>query len=260
MNDEILVEQSHDFDSSRAFIRDVIPILKDPRYIRFEGKPVLTIYRPKLIPEIEETVSMWRKECRAADIPDVHLCAVRFWDTVEVHSMGFDAAVDFPPHHVQALDAHTKAPNLHPDFQGHIYDYPHVVDCNLESRGHGYEHLTHRGVMTAWDNTARRGLDAHIALGATPEHYGRWLQGVVEQELEFNPSGESLVFINAWNEWGEGAVLEPDAHFGHGFLEATRSALERAAAKRDRRGGLVERGARTRRFGSSVPLSPARLR
>jgi len=33
------------------------------------------------------------------------------------------------------------------------------------------------------------------------------------------------VFINAWNEWGEGCHLEPDIQFRRGYLEATRAAL-----------------------------------
>jgi lipopolysaccharide biosynthesis protein len=38
-------------------------------------------------------------------------------------------------------------------------------------------------------------------------------------------SEERLLFINAWNEWGEGCHLEPDQRYGRQYLEALRSAI-----------------------------------
>lgn len=235
LDQEVLIGQQHSLESSRRFIRDVIPILADPRYIRYEGKPVLLIYRANNIPDVQETVAMWRAECRERGVGEIHLCAVRFWDVSDVHPMGFDAGVDFPPHHVSVKDARGLVSDLHPDFAGNLYDYREVVRHSLETRGFGTG-LWHRTVMTAWDNTARRGLDAHIAHGAVPQVYGEWLRGVLEQEMEFNAHPESLIFINAWNEWGEGAVLEPDRHFGRGFLEATRDAVAQVQAEHEPEG------------------------
>lgn len=234
LDQEILVEQSYSLDSSRRFIQEVIPLLRDPRYVRFCGRPVLVVYRARQIPQLDEMLEMWRAECRAAGVGEIHLAAVRFWDVVDAQSLGFDAAVDFPPHHVAVRELTGEMPGLAPGFEGLIYDYPHVVRENLASRGHGYDKLAHRGVMLAWDNTARRELQAHIAHGATPDIYRTWIEGVLEQEMEHATAPESLVFINAWNEWGEGATLEPDLHFGHGFLEATRDALR---AVQSRSGG-----------------------
>jgi lipopolysaccharide biosynthesis protein len=222
---DILLGQSHSPDSDLHFIRDVEPLLRDPRYLRVDGKPLLIVYRPSLLPDAAATTRRWREYCRASGLGEIHRASVRFWDALDARALGFDAAVDFPPHHIAVRNLTAEMPGLAPGFEGLVYDYEHAVRENLASRGHGYDQLAHRGVMLAWDNTARRGLQAHIAHGATPEIYRTWIEGVLEQEMELASAPESLVFINAWNEWGEGATLEPDLHFGHGFLEATRDAL-----------------------------------
>lgn len=230
LEDDILLRQSYSADSSRRFIRDVIPILQDPRYLRYDGKPVLIVYRVREIPDIEETLRIWRQECRAAQVGEIHIAGVRFWDIVNVQSLGFDAAIDFPPHHVAVRKTDRTVRGLVPNFSGLIYDYEHVVKSNLESRGHGYDEPSHRGVMLAWDNTPRRGTAAHVAHGATPALYQQWLRGVIDQEMQFNRAPESIIFINAWNEWAEGANLEPDDQFGSGFLEATQAALSESVS------------------------------
>ena len=78
--------------------------------------------------------------------------------------------------------------------------------------------------MLGWDNTARMGLRSHIFHGATPANFRRWLRGAVTHEQR--QKGDRVVFVNAWNEWGEGASLEPDRDFGLGWLEAVASATQ----------------------------------
>ena len=63
-----------------------------------------------------------------------------------------------------------------------------------------------------------------------PENYRRWLSAMIAQTRQTKPVDERMVFINAWNEWGEGCYLEPDLQFGRGYLEATLHALQGPAA------------------------------
>jgi lipopolysaccharide biosynthesis protein len=67
--------------------------------------------------------------------------------------------------------------------------------------------------------------NSQVFVNAHPENYRRWLSAMVAQTRQTRVGGERIVFINAWNEWGEGCHLEPDALFGRGYLEATRAAL-----------------------------------
>jgi lipopolysaccharide biosynthesis protein len=233
LDSEILLGQTYRAGFAQRFIRDVMPLLSDPRYVRHQGKPVLIVYRVRAIPDVERVLDVWRDECRAAGLGEIHIAGVRFWDVSDVRALGFDAAVDFPPHHLSIRKMNAELRGLVPGFSGLVYDYAHVVAANLASKSHGYDEPAHRGVMLAWDNTPRRGSAAHIAHGATPEIYGQWLRGVIDQEMRFNPTPESLVFINAWNEWAEGANLEPDSQFGSGFLDATQSIVAGLAKRAD---------------------------
>ena len=79
--------------------------------------------------------------------------------------------------------------------------------------------------MPSWDNTSRRGKAGNVFFNASPEVFEAWLSVLCAQTQRDNPSGKRFVFVNAWNEWSEGAYLEPDRKNGHRNLKAVRSAL-----------------------------------
>ena len=86
-----------------------------------------------------------------------------------------------------------------------------------------------RCVTPGFDNSPRRKHDALILLGSTPQRYEEWLQKVLETESRRPiPEDEKLVFVNAWNEWGEGNHLEPCQRWGRAFLEANAGARKQA--------------------------------
>ena len=88
-----------------------------------------------------------------------------------------------------------------------------------------------RGVVPNWDNEARRPGRGFTLVNSTPAAYRDWLNAACRVAIsEAAHADECIVFVNAWNEWAEGAYLEPDRHFGHAYLVATADALAAAGS------------------------------
>lgn len=223
---EVLIGQEHSEADSRGFIRSLFPCFRDPRYVRVNGRPLLLIYRIDIIPDLGATVDLWRRECADAGIPDPYLAAVQSFGIGDPTPYGFDAAVEFPPHGTDMAwncNARYQGELLNPRFTGNIVDIRRVIE--VASRRELPSYPLFRGVMPAWDNTARRQDTGLIFVESSPERYEAWLRDTVEQTRGRLSGDERLIFINAWNEWGEGCHLEPDERYGHAFLDATRRAL-----------------------------------
>jgi GT2 family glycosyltransferase len=225
---EILVSQNHSDDDDRAVIRDLIRHLRHSNYIRINGKPLLLIYRVGLFPDISRTSATWRAVCRQEGLGDIYLAMVNSfdlsWRPIDPSKLGFDAAVEFPPHYtLTPINAPGRL--LNNDYMGKVYDYREAVMKNWAETSTGY--VRFHSVMPSWDNTARRQNNSAILVDASPGAYRAWLESVIQRTREENFGDERIAFIAAWNEWGEGNYLEPDERYGHAFLEATREALER---------------------------------
>jgi SAM-dependent methyltransferase len=220
--EEVLIAQDY-ANAGEAFMRDIIPYFRDPRYIRVKGAPMLLVYRVSQLPDPMKTARIWREVCASEGIAEIHLCAVQSFGIDDPRQYGFDAAVEFPPHTKRALVDPHSFPGIGADFEGYLEDYPTIVENQLQRTWP--EYTWYRGVMPGWDNTARRGTRAHILVHSSPELYEHWLRTVAEQAQRRAPLEEPVLFVNAWNEWAEGAYLEPDRKSGHARLSATGRAL-----------------------------------
>jgi glycosyltransferase involved in cell wall biosynthesis/SAM-dependent methyltransferase len=222
---EILLEQRHSPENDFKFIDDIASILTDRRYIRIANKPLLIVYRPDVLPEARTTLLRWRNYCRHAGVGDIYLVAARTFGFEDPTPLGFDAAMEFPPHGVAARDITDDVPLLNPFFQGRIFRYQDMVEQSRAFAVQAYP--VFRTVIPAWDNTARRGNTGHLFLGNSPRLYQTWLEAVCEDTIRRFREEERFVFVNAWNEWAEGAHLEPDRRDGYAYLNATASVLRK---------------------------------
>jgi lipopolysaccharide biosynthesis protein len=224
-NNEVLIAQRHSPEDDIAMIRDLIRHFRDPRYIRVGGRPMMLVYRTDLLPDAGATVARWRAECRRAGIGEIHLCVVRRSGMPGYKESGFDAMANFPPHGHVAAELTRAVRGLDGGFRGRIFDYRDLMRDAMERMNLARSRVpNYPGVMTSWDNTARKGHGAHIFHGATPLRYRAWLAEAIRSAAEDSCLAAPFVFINAWNEWAEGCHLEPDQAYGAAWLEATRQA------------------------------------
>jgi lipopolysaccharide biosynthesis protein len=221
--DQVLIAQQHSAEDDLAFISHVAPYMRDPRYLRVDGKPMLLVYRPGLLPEPGKTAERWRRWCREHDVGEIHLAYVQSFDNVDPTEIGFDAAVAFPPNNVTPKPITDRFRLINPEFQGDIHDWRELATAPPSKP----PYTLYPAVNPGWDNEPRRSGSGRVFMHASPRTYGEWLRRTIKHAADTQPSGRlPLVFINAWNEWAEGAVLEPDARLGHAWLHATRAALQ----------------------------------
>ena len=227
LDQKVLIAQKHSPEGDFAFIKDIDPYLRDPRYIRINGRLVLMVYRPQILPDPASTVSRWRAYCHESGLGDPYLIAIQSGEISDPRSLGFDAAAEFPPHGIPTvpyINQQVKITNS--DFKGMVFDYEQIAE-QLGSKT-PTDYRLFKTVITGWDNTPRRQNQAFIFHNATPKIYQEWLASAIQFTLKHNPDAEQLVWINAWNEWAEGTHLEPDRKYGYAFLDATARVLNPA--------------------------------
>ncbi|MGX5680783.1 glycoside hydrolase family 99-like domain-containing protein [Schumannella luteola] len=225
---EVLIEQRHNDVPAKKFIDSVMDLLTHENYLRVGGKPVLAVYRIGQLPKLNKVLTEWRKAAADAGLPGLTILTVDVGAGMqgildEPSEHGLDGVLEFPPHrHHWALEPSIL--ELDPRFEGTVLSYRMMADAAIERVAEGIAPDRYPGVMAGFDNTARRQWASTVWHGANPYTYRRWLRATVDALAE-RDADDRVVFINAWNEWAESAVLEPSQRFGHTFLLATRDAL-----------------------------------
>jgi lipopolysaccharide biosynthesis protein len=225
---EVLISQSYGPQDDLNHIRHLAEVFEDPRYIRKDGKPCFLVYKASELPDPRRTLDTWRHEYARLGLGELFLCRVEAHgkDRGDPRALGFDAAVEFQP------DWENQPALINPNIlvriprrlfrpnsgyrRNGVYTYDGMVEQALGKPEVDYPRF--RCVAPSWDNSARRAKDATIYKDATPEKFEYWLSETLRRtERE---SDQEFIFVNAWNEWAEGAHLEPDERWGHAFLEA----------------------------------------
>lgn len=219
---EVIMPQTFGGESDwEAHIAYLMRFFEDERYIKVDGRPVFFVYSPNKIPQFESMISYWNAYLDRAGLAPIYLIEYLSSFNPRPSSDLSSAVMEFEP----LYSAHyqiSKAMQLRRfvakrtktiDFLDYDYLWQRLLKKDNTYGGRSIV----RSCFTNFDNSPRKGTSAFITRGASAEKFGTYF----DRLLGIHRANESeLVVINAWNEWGEGAILEPTDQDGYAWLEA----------------------------------------
>lgn len=231
-NDQVLIHQEYgDRKEWKEHFYYLLDVFRDPRYIRVENKPIFIIYRAELIEDCLEMLEYWHKLARRSGLDGIYFIETMGGFPLASHDI-FDARLQFEPMYTTVHDVPLNA--FHQVYHSvklseertrelTLVNYDAVWTRMIERTFAPTEKKTFLGGFVDWDNTARRGKDAFVFRGASPEKFGHYLRQLVQKADQM---GNEFTFINAWNEWAEGTYLEPDQKHGYAYLEQVKQVMK----------------------------------
>ena len=210
---EILMEQTYgekaDWIEHYNYLKD---FFKDERYIKQDGKPVFLIYKLNDIECNEDMFTVWN-ECAVKDgFPGIHLVSMnqapnsKLVEAVAKYGNYSSYATSFLKKVINKLFKAKTVPS-------YVYEYENVWK-GLVKEKYARKYVTYPGAVVTYDETPRRGANSTYLKNASPRLFEKYLR------LQTQKRNAEFLFIDAWNEWGEGNYLEPDEENGYAYLEA----------------------------------------
>ncbi len=246
----VLIQQKHPptHTSWKRHYDYLIKAWRDPRAIKVDGKPVFVIYRPQFIEKIDEMLAFWHQLAHQDGLPGLYFVFQKQYELPQASCLkSFDAEFQFQPFEAAYAGINGKKslrssrlfglmrglPERYQDLlRGlkakfvkeltfHDYESTWCQVLNIQVDSH---RTTYPGAFVDWDNASRYKSRATIFHPVTPVIFQKYLTDLVDSMPKRNLP-ENFIFLNAWNEWAEGAYLEPDERFGYQYLDAVKAAL-----------------------------------
>ena len=226
-NNEIILEQKK-VDTSMAdrFYRDILPYIKDERYEKIDNKPVFAIYRPNFFDPalFRDFLSQLNLLARRDGFDGFYFLGTNYRSFNEPEKYGLEGIIEFPPHGLWDIQDYPDADMFN------LKTSIGIIDLHKWIQNQSYiDNQTFRvfkGCFPHWDNSPRKAYSYGSVFLMDNDDFYNWLTGIIHWTRKHHSLREQYVYINAWNEWGEGAYLEPDVRYGYASLNCVRKALE----------------------------------
>jgi len=242
---EVLMRQDYtDKSDWEKHFQYFLPFFLDSRYIYEDGNPLLVIYYPSIIDNLEEMIKYWKKRACENGLSGLTILyqKAQYHFETNLKKEIFDGGIEFQPGYTNLK----QKSNLTRQFETIVFnvlswlkknlnlylrlkeprsvwtlDYSNTWDKIISNKPDNKN--MYPGAFVDWDNTPRKGIRGSVYTGASPEKFEKYFSNLIKQAK--NIYKKDTIFIFAWNEWGEGGYLEPDEKYKYGYLEAIRDSL-----------------------------------
>ncbi len=214
-NDSILLRQSYGGKKDwKEHFEYLLPFFKDSRYIYHDGKPLFLIYKPEYMFCLDNMMEYWKELAVENGLKGICVVTVRNncrnWSQADYWLMQEFDYTFMSGERVRQNGVWTM----------------HYEDTWEDALKRAYaqsDDKTFFGGFVDCDDTPRRGHRGVAITDASPGIFEKYYRKIAELA---SAKKSEFIFVNAWNEWGEGAYLEPDEDFGYGYLEAIQRVME----------------------------------
>ncbi len=236
---EILVEQTYGDETSwREHFDYLLPFFQDERYIKIDNKPIFIIFDP-VFDEKDSIIEFFNKMAIENGFDGVF-----FVETINILSK-----IQKVSNKADAI--YVREPSYSEN--QYIYDKKHIAERAInkvfrvinnkikikqlvttyngnklrKNAEKAYDMLPPNnkyiyGGYTMWDNTYRHNERGYKITKPTAKMFQKHFAYILQK----NEENTGITIINAWNEWCEGMILEPDADNGYFFLELIKNTLQ----------------------------------
>ena len=190
-DNEILINQEYKPEDPVNFIKDIKKYVKDKRYIKIDNKPVLGLYEPNKIPNLKQTITIWREKSRELGIGEIFiLISINQNKTEDFQNLNlFNASYEFPPRNIQPL---------YRIFKKKTFIYSELIYKSInfnETKTNSKKFPFFRGSMVEWDNCPRTnkcGIFDHYS----PEKFYLFNKIIIDWTIKHYNKEQRFIFIS----------------------------------------------------------------
>lgn len=230
---EVLIRQTYGMRANwEEHYKYLSRFFRDDRYIKKDNMPIFLIYKINNMRHRSEMFECFNEMAKKDGFNGIFLIQMLSNEDPKSMLRWISGYVDFEPAHIRNQMRQMSKKNVSETkiessicqieplgICNTILDYNQINKMLLNTK-HEKNHF--RGIFVDYDDSPRRGSRAMIFRNSTPELFGYYLR---EQIIKSTKEENDMIFINAWNEWGEGNYLEPDQKYGFKYLNELKKAL-----------------------------------